>query len=117
MNIYETRNHDRVEKRGIFRLIRSLKDSSRCCMDPVDYVYGALGIFQMKIPRMDDPNDIWRLFLCELDKHVKNSPQSHIAKVEISERAHRVDLRKAKNMADVYKYLIQVTIRTKRNKE
>lgn len=47
-------------------LMVSLGDSPRRCMNPVDYVYGVLGIFQLKIPRMNDPNAVWRLFYLNL---------------------------------------------------
>ncbi|KAI7874564.1 hypothetical protein K492DRAFT_222136 [Lichtheimia hyalospora FSU 10163] len=53
-----------------FTLIRSLSKSPRRCMDPVDYVYGVLGILQIKIPRMTDPQKVWQHFLYELDDYM-----------------------------------------------
>ena len=95
-------------------------------MDPVDYVYGILGLFQLKIPRMTDPNAVWKRFLLELQGYLSdiknesfttrdlqgsiyvNSPPKKI--LGIDERALQVNLLTARNMADVYKYLIKIGI-------
>lgn len=89
-------------------LVRSFGDSPRRCMDPADYVYGVLGVFQFKIPRMNDPNAVWQYFLSELEKYLettgmKNDKFSGKRITGISDNAYRTDLWKAKDMADVYK--------------
>lgn len=112
--MYQARtfNKHRTEKKSPSRflfLIRSLALSDRRCVDPVDYVYGVLGMFQLKIPRMNDPNAVWQRFLSELEKYVedmKNDKFEHDGrKYKISaahDRAYRIDLREAENMSDVY---------------
>ena len=40
-------------------------------MNPADYVYGVLDIFQIKIPRMTDANDVLQLLLTELDHYMR----------------------------------------------
>ncbi|CDS10621.1 hypothetical protein LRAMOSA11107 [Lichtheimia ramosa] len=92
-------------------LVTSLGLSSRRCMDPVDYVYGVLGIFQFKIPRMENPNHVWQRFVIELDNYmvanaIKNPPTGWRI-TGVTERAYKVDLRKAKHMADVYNDLLK----------
>ncbi|KAJ8652575.1 hypothetical protein O0I10_011780 [Lichtheimia ornata] len=89
-------------------LVSSFSDSPRRCMDPADYVYGVLGVFQFKIPRMNDPNAVWHYFLSELDNYMettgmKNDKFSGKRITGINDNAYRIDLRKAKDMADVYK--------------
>ncbi|CDH59366.1 predicted protein [Lichtheimia corymbifera JMRC:FSU:9682] len=42
---------------GYSSLFDAFAESPRQCMDPVDYVYGVLGIFQIDIPRKTDPNE------------------------------------------------------------
>lgn len=77
-------------------------------MDPVDYVYGMLGIFQIKMPRLKDPNAVWKLFLSKFQDHVnENWSQSLPITKGISRRARRVDLLKVENMADVYKDFLE----------
>ncbi|CDS10620.1 hypothetical protein LRAMOSA11106 [Lichtheimia ramosa] len=95
-------------------LVTSLGLSTRRCMDPVDYVYGVLGMFQFKIPRMKDPKEVWQRFLIELDNYmvtnaIKNTPTGWRI-TGINERAYAVDLRKAKHMADVYNDLLKASL-------
>lgn len=83
-------------------------------MDPVDYVYGLLGMFQIKIPRLSDPNEVWQTFLSELDDYMEDMKNEQVLSednnkgklVGINDDAKQVDLRKARNMADVYKDII-----------
>lgn len=80
-------------------------------MDPVDYVYGVLGMFHFKIPRMNDPNMVWQLFLSELDNYMmdfKDKKFSWGRITGISDNAYQIDLLKAANMADVYNDLLVV---------
>ncbi|CDH48374.1 predicted protein [Lichtheimia corymbifera JMRC:FSU:9682] len=98
-------NRDRLGdsyiEHNFLSLLWTLGNSPRRCMDPVDYVYGVLGIFHFKIPRMDDPDAVWKLFLSEMDKFL----DSLETPFRISDRAYQVDLRKAQDMADVYRDL------------
>ncbi|KAI7878254.1 hypothetical protein K492DRAFT_180001 [Lichtheimia hyalospora FSU 10163] len=85
-------------------LIASWGYSPRRCMNPVDYVYGVLGVFQFKIPRMTDPNAVWQRFLSEMDNYLEMAGMSNntLYGRKICDRAYQIDLRKARNMADVY---------------
>ncbi|CDS12575.1 hypothetical protein LRAMOSA04769 [Lichtheimia ramosa] len=97
-----------VSNRCIFlspvSVLVSLIQSTRQCMDPVDYVYGVIGIFQIKMPRMKDPNAVWQLFLSKLQDSLNRSDRRDCPgyTIRISDRAHQVDLLKVENMADVY---------------
>ncbi|KAI7878003.1 hypothetical protein K492DRAFT_197215 [Lichtheimia hyalospora FSU 10163] len=89
----------------------TLRRSPRRCMDPVDYVYGVLGMFNIRIPRMTDPEAVWQCFLSELDKYmdmadIKNEI-FHLSggsyKITgIHESAYKIDLQEVKCMGDVY---------------
>lgn len=82
-------------------VIYSMKNSTRRCYDPADYVYGVLGMMQIQIPRMVDPCEVWRHFLAELDNctpHFNRAPQC-------IDRAQEIDLREAETIGDVYKKL------------
>ncbi|KAI7873726.1 hypothetical protein K492DRAFT_200503 [Lichtheimia hyalospora FSU 10163] len=97
---------------NISRLLRAFATSKRQCMDPVDYVYGVLGLFQFNIPRMTDPNQVWQCFLTELENYLA-------ARVEIcdsieksllpvftdDDQAHRYDLTTANDLGDVFRSL------------
>ncbi|KAJ8652914.1 hypothetical protein O0I10_011448 [Lichtheimia ornata] len=83
-------------------LISSLSDSTRRCYDPCDYVYGVLGMLQIKIPRMEDPNEVWRCLLNELDRHpvdITFAPDKCI------DRADEIDLLKVRAIGEVYRKL------------
>ena len=91
-------------------------------MDPVDYVYGVLGLFQFKIPRMTDPHAVWQIFLSELKSYLEdiNNETFPVAKMDantayhtykekitgIDDRAQQVNLLTAQSMTDVYQDLI-----------
>lgn len=75
-----------------FKLVNIFANSPRQCMDPVDYVYGVLGVLGLNIPRKSDPNQVWQLFLSELKVAAKNP-------------AYEFDLSTAQTMADVYQGL------------
>ena len=74
--ISETRafnKNDAKKKNHAYRfyfLLLSLGESTRRCMDPADYVYGVLGMLNIKIPRMTDPEAVWQSFLSELDNYM-----------------------------------------------
>ncbi|KAJ8652020.1 hypothetical protein O0I10_012364 [Lichtheimia ornata] len=108
-----TYNSDRIYEQDVkdwlFNLLWTWGNCPRRCMDPVDYVYGVLGIFQFEIPRMDNPDAVWKLFLSKMDKLVDEllgSFPGDPRRIRISDRAYQLDLRKAKDMADVYKNLL-----------
>ncbi|KAJ8652894.1 hypothetical protein O0I10_011428 [Lichtheimia ornata] len=97
---------------GISSLFRAFAQSPRQCMDPVDYVYGVLGIFQIDIPRKTDPNEVWQLFVTELLKlftdpkrvRIEQDYEKWILSRYKSDRTIRqCNLLTAKNMGEVYK--------------
>ncbi|CDH58174.1 predicted protein [Lichtheimia corymbifera JMRC:FSU:9682] len=90
-------------------LLSSLSYSSRRCMDPVDYVYGVLGMLQLKIPRMNDPIAVWQRLMSELEKYIEAMEDNqievngvHCIVTGFDDRAYLVDLREAVDMSDVY---------------
>ncbi|KAI7887137.1 hypothetical protein K492DRAFT_221180 [Lichtheimia hyalospora FSU 10163] len=97
---------------------KTLGDSTRRCMDPVDYVYGVLGMLNIKIPRMTDPKAVWQRFLSELDNYmdmadIKNklfyASESNSAKIiGIQESAYDIDLQEVGCMGDVYNDVLDV---------
>lgn len=93
-------------------ILRSLGNSFRCCKDPVDYVYGVLGVFRFNIPRMKDPKAVWQSFLRKFEDELhpiwKRCDTPTYRTIEISYRAHQVDLLKVRNMADVYRDFLLV---------
>lgn len=103
--------------REFYNLIDALGKSQRHCYDPVDYVYGVLGMFQINIERMSDPVQVWRRFLLELDTYMDRNgfkvEETFYSKrsnyYRISYRALQVDLLKVGNMTDVYKDLLEMT--------
>ena len=107
----------RIEKKSageLDLLMSTLGNSTRRCMNPVDYVYGVLGILQIKIPRMDDPSTVWQSFLCEFDKYIdidmKEQMFGYRQITGISDRARQVNLQEVEHMGDVYKdFLTTVT--------
>ncbi|CDS09509.1 hypothetical protein LRAMOSA10869 [Lichtheimia ramosa] len=112
-NIHTTRRYfeNRITREEIFppgSVLDTLGESTRQCMDPVDYVYGVLGIFEIKMPRMKDPNAVWQLFLSKMQDHM-NEPwcQEILVIQKISDRAKQVDLLNVKDMRDVYKDFIK----------
>ncbi|KAJ8652908.1 hypothetical protein O0I10_011442 [Lichtheimia ornata] len=78
-------------------IMDSLKESNRRCYDPCDYVYGVLGMMQIKIPRMEDPNAVWRHFLSELDDLYPLSRGRRWI-----DHADEIDLRQVESISEVY---------------
>ncbi|KAJ8655970.1 hypothetical protein O0I10_008410 [Lichtheimia ornata] len=103
--------------REFYNIIDALGKSQRHCYDPVDYVYGVLGMFEINIERMSDPVQVWRRFVSELDNYMEkngfkieetfDSMSSNSYK--ISYRALQVNLLEVKNMTDVYKDLLEMS--------
>ncbi|KAI7881130.1 hypothetical protein K492DRAFT_207082 [Lichtheimia hyalospora FSU 10163] len=110
-NVYNARSfaRKRINKGGfgLEVLMPALGDSTRRCMNPVDYVYGLLGMLQIKIPRMEDPDAVWQSFLCEVDKFIdidtKEQTFNPTQITGISDRARQVNLLEVEHMGDVYK--------------
>ena len=75
--------------------VKTFARSFRKCMDPVDYVYGVLGILNVYMPRMIDADQVWQHFL----EMISSS-------MPISDRARQFNLATAQSMADVYKNLL-----------
>ncbi|CDS06557.1 hypothetical protein LRAMOSA09085 [Lichtheimia ramosa] len=86
---------------GLKYLIMSLHHSRRQCMDPVDYVYGVLGMLRIKIPRMKDPKAVWQRFLTELDNCMEKRKERRLI-----DHVHQVDLLQANHISDVYSKLL-----------
>ena len=110
-----------VERTPVYQfcyLIGSLSDSPRRCMDPVDYVYGVLGMLQIKIPRMIDPKKVWQRFLSELDDYmdmagfknevVQEPDGSKVKIIGIRKCAYEIDLTTVKCMGGIYHYILRV---------
>ncbi|KAI7873993.1 hypothetical protein K492DRAFT_241065 [Lichtheimia hyalospora FSU 10163] len=93
-------------------LLHSLGRSTRRCMDPVDYVYGVLGLLNIKIRRMTDPKAVWHCFLSELDIYmdmadIKNeviqATKYDSGKIiGIQKSAYEIDLQEVECMGDIY---------------
>ncbi|KAJ8652907.1 hypothetical protein O0I10_011441 [Lichtheimia ornata] len=112
-DIYGARKSNKYRISGskdrFYFLLWSLRDSTRRCYDPADYVYGVLGMLQIKIPRMDDPNAVWRHLLMALDDYMKDDDdEDRSGSPSCVDRADIIDLCKAKNIGYVYKKLIEI---------
>ncbi|KAI7887236.1 hypothetical protein K492DRAFT_173569 [Lichtheimia hyalospora FSU 10163] len=87
-------------------------------MDPVDYVYGVLGMFNIKIPRMTEPKAVWQRFLSELENymdmaglknkliHVAGNSSAKI--IGINEPIYKIDLQKVECIGDVYNGFLDI---------
>lgn len=95
---------------GLKSVLDNLAGSPRTCTNPVDYVYGVLGLLAIDVPRMDDPHAVWSTFLSVLGERLqsveKNDPDFFAS---ISETAHSFDLSKASNLGHVYHGLVIFT--------
>lgn len=98
----------------LLELFESFAVSPRLCMDPVDYVYGVLGIFQFDIPRINDPDLVWQLFLTELENYladpkrvkISDAYERALASVFTGDQARQCNLLSATNMGQVYQCLL-----------
>lgn len=86
---------------GVFTL-DMLARSSRRCMKPVDYVYGVLGVLQLKLPRGVEPNELWQLFVSLVENALKGS-----CLFRVNDHAREFDLLVARDMSDVYQALLE----------
>ncbi|KAI7873501.1 hypothetical protein K492DRAFT_200644 [Lichtheimia hyalospora FSU 10163] len=99
-------------------LIVALGGSTRRCMDPVDYVYGVLGMLNIKIPRLTEPKAVWQRFLSELDHYmdmedIKNKVFQitggyNVKTTGIKESAYEIDLHEVKRMSNVYDNVLAI---------
>ncbi|CDS10398.1 hypothetical protein LRAMOSA03074 [Lichtheimia ramosa] len=85
-----------------FIAINTLKRSSRRCMKPEDYVYGVLGVLQFKLPRGIEPNELWQLFVSQVDEALKDSGFAGVGP-----HAREFNLLAARDMADVFLALLE----------
>ncbi|KAI7887146.1 hypothetical protein K492DRAFT_202759 [Lichtheimia hyalospora FSU 10163] len=96
---------------GLYSLSDLFDNFSTCkrsCMDPVDYVYGILGLIDVDIPRMNDADLVWQTFLSKLKERLNSMiDQVTQGKVTFTISGNQVDLTKATNMSDVYKGLLK----------
>lgn len=96
---------------GLYSLSDMFDNFSTCtrsCMDPVDYVYGVLGLLDLDITRMNDADLVWQTFLSKLNERLNRMiDQVTQGKVSFTINEEKVDLTKATNMADVYKGLLK----------
>ncbi|KAI7875155.1 hypothetical protein K492DRAFT_173718 [Lichtheimia hyalospora FSU 10163] len=85
-------------------------------MDPVDYVYGVLGMLNIKIPRMTEPKAVWQIFLSELDKHMETAGIKNqliymgrygYIKIIGVDRSDEIDLHEVESMGHVYRGILR----------
>ncbi|KAI7874442.1 hypothetical protein K492DRAFT_183931 [Lichtheimia hyalospora FSU 10163] len=123
MEISQTRDfskHD-VKKNHAYQfafLLDTLGESTRRCMDPVDYVYGVLGMLNIKIPRMTEPKAVWQRFLSELDNYMDMADIKSavfymagcdgVKVIGIQQSAYKIDLQQVECMGDVYNKVLDM---------
>lgn len=95
----------------ISEIFVSLAGSSRTCLDPLDYVYGILGLLDIHIPRTDNADTLWRTFLSKLKDHLTqmvNDIKEDDVNVSftLSESACDIKLAHAENVSEVYNGLL-----------
>ncbi|CDH54977.1 predicted protein [Lichtheimia corymbifera JMRC:FSU:9682] len=83
-------------------IMGSLRRSKRRCYDPCDYIYGVLGMTRIKIPRMTDPNAVWRHFLSELDDLLPLYDERWV------DHADEIDLQKVDNIGELHTKLWRI---------
>ncbi|KAJ8652905.1 hypothetical protein O0I10_011439 [Lichtheimia ornata] len=107
--MFHARDIDYARKSNVLRgatiesvqyVMLSLRNSKRRCYDPCDYIYGVLGMLQIKIPRMSDPNAVWKEFLSKLDDLYAYESK------KLVDYAGKFDLREAESIGDVYQMCI-----------
>lgn len=95
---------------GLKSVLDNLAGSPRTCTNPVDYVYGVLGLLAIDVPRMDDPHAAWSTFLSVLSQRLqdveKDDPDYYAS---VSENAYSFDLSQANNLGHVYSGLVIFT--------
>lgn len=113
--IRDSRDRNHLLPTGLVAMFKSFALSARECMDPLDYVYGVLGLFRFDISRKSDPNEAWHLFISELENYlvdpsrvkIENTYQREIAyKLLNNCQACHCNLMVARNMRDVYQCLV-----------
>lgn len=95
----------------ISEIFVSLAGSSRTCLDPLDYVYGILGLLDIHIPRTDNADTLWRTFLSKLKDHLTqmvNDIKEDDVNVSftLSESACDIKLAHAENVSEIYNGLL-----------
>lgn len=70
-----------------------------------------LGMLPIKMPKMWEPVEVWRIFLSKLEEYIDQADMRMKITfhgtfiMKISDRARQFDLEKATDLADVYKDL------------
>ncbi|CDS06490.1 hypothetical protein LRAMOSA09018 [Lichtheimia ramosa] len=111
---------ERISLWTLNHLFKAFERSSRQCMDPLDYVYGVLGVLQFNIPRMADPNQVWHCFFDELEHFITDVKRRSMidqrdelfAAIGINQDRKDFDLKSAQCMSDVYKGLLDIDMFT-----
>ncbi|KAI7887153.1 hypothetical protein K492DRAFT_233032 [Lichtheimia hyalospora FSU 10163] len=88
----------------------SLSGSPRTCMDPLDYVYGILGLLNLDIPRIDNADGLWAIFLSKLEERLTQMVNDITEDVNVSftlsKSARDIKLIEAKHVSEVYNGLL-----------
>lgn len=80
-------------------------ESTRTCTDPVDFVYGVIGLLDIGLPRMNNANEVWRAFQRKFrDMRVQQLDLHFYA---ICKSAAPFDLSQADSMKTVYSSFIR----------
>ncbi|CDH54777.1 predicted protein [Lichtheimia corymbifera JMRC:FSU:9682] len=111
---------ERISLWTLNHLFKAFERSSRRCMDPVDYVYGVLGVLGFKIPRMADPQQVWHCFFTELDNFLTDVKRRSMidqrdemfAAIGVNQDMKNFDLQAATCMSDVYTGLLDIDMFT-----
>ncbi|KAJ8652586.1 hypothetical protein O0I10_011791 [Lichtheimia ornata] len=113
--IRDSRDRNHLLPIGLVAMFKSFALSARKCMDPLDYVYGVLGLFRFDISRKSNPNEAWHLFISELENYLVDPSRIKIENVYQREIAYKLlnncqachcNLMSAKDMRDVYECLV-----------
>ncbi|CDH59362.1 predicted protein [Lichtheimia corymbifera JMRC:FSU:9682] len=113
--IRDSRDRNHLLPTGLVAMFKSFALSARKCMDPLDYVYGVLGLFRFDISRKSDPNEAWHLFISELENYLLDPSRVKIENVYQREIAYKLlnncqachcNLMGARDMRDVYECLV-----------
>ena len=113
--VRDSRDRNHLLPGGLVAMFKSFALSARRCMDPLDYVYGVLGLFRFDISRKTDPNEAWHLFISELEDYLLDPTRIKIENVYEREIAYRLlsncqachcNLLGARDMRDVYECLV-----------
>lgn len=103
----------KMEAIDFYKLVKSLGYSMRECMDPADFVYGVLGMLQIKMPRLSNPKEVWARFLHELEIYMETNnlfKHGERRKVYINSSIYDFDICEAECMSEVYNRLLELDV-------